>query len=74
MKVRVDVYSKDVEASLEAYKNALEEGACDLDLRSDHESDSKIFKHLNLTYDGDHSMKCINDLDSGPFVTDQNDM
>ena len=54
MKVSVDVYTKDIEAGLSAFKSALEAGATDVSLRSYEEYETKKFENLNLTFDADH--------------------
>ena len=54
MIVSVDVYTKDIEAGLSAFKSALEAGATDVSLRSYEDYETKEFENLNLTFDADH--------------------
>ena len=74
MKVSVDVYTKDVNAALEAFKHAVEAGATDIRLNSSEDYDSKEFQHLNLMFEADHSSSAIVNLDNGPFVKDTDDL
>ena len=50
MKVSVDVYTKDVEAGLAAFKLALDSGATDAQLRSNEDWETKKFESLNLMF------------------------
>ncbi len=70
MQVSVDVYSKDVDASLAIFKFALESGAIDISLSSGHDWDTKEFEHLNLRFEADHASEVFSQLDQGPFVKD----
>ena len=74
MKVSVDVYTKDIEAGLTAFKNALENGATDAQLRSNEDWETKKFESLNLMFEADHKSEAITALDEGPFVKDSNDL
>ena len=74
MKVSVDVYTKDIEAGLTAFKNALENGATDAQLRSSEDWDTKEFESLNLMFEADHKSEAITALDEGPFVKDSSDL
>jgi ribonuclease HI len=74
MKVRVDVYTKDLDAALAAFKSAVKEGAYNVSLRTDNDYDTKVLNYLNLDFEGDHSMECIGALDNGPFSDDQNNL
>ena len=74
MKVSVDVYTKDIEAGLAAFKNALENGATDAQLRSNEDWDTKEFESLNLMFEADHKSEAITALDEGPFVKDSSDL
>jgi len=74
MKVSVDVYTKDVDAALEAFKLAIEEGATDVRLNSSEDYNTKIFEYLNLMFDADHTSSAISHLDDGPFVKDTDDL
>ena len=49
MIVSVDVYTKDIEAGLSAFKSALEAGATDVNLRSYEDYETKEFENLNLS-------------------------
>ena len=74
MKISVDVYTKDIEAGLAAFKNALENGATDAQLRSNEDWDTKEFESLNLMFEADHKSEAITALDEGPFVKDSSDL
>jgi len=74
MKVSVDVYTKDIEAGLTAFKNALENGATDAQLRSNEDWETKKFESLNLMFEADHKSEAITALDEGPFVKDSSNL
>jgi len=74
MKVSVDVYTKDVDAGLAAFKLALDSGAKDVQLRSNEDWESKKFENLNLMFEADNKSEAISNLDNGPFVRDQSDL
>ena len=74
MKVSVDVYTKDIEAGLSAFKYALKAGATDVSLRSYEDYETKEFENLNLTFDADHKSDAISALDKGPFAKDSDDL
>ena len=70
MIVRVEVYTKDVDAALAAFKTAFENGARDISLNSSHDWDARVVKNFNLSFEAEHSSKAISDLDNGPFSID----
>lgn len=70
MRVRIDVYSKDVDACLSIFKLAVESNASDVGLTSYEDFDTKNFLYLNLTFDVDHTSIVLEELDKGFFVTD----
>ncbi|NDY94120.1 hypothetical protein [Wenzhouxiangella limi] len=74
MKVSVDVYTKDTDAALAAFKLALEHGAEDIRLNSSEDYSTKAFEYLNLMFTADHSSPAISALDDGPFVKDTDDL
>jgi hypothetical protein len=74
MKVSVDVYTKDVEAGLAAFKLALDSGATDAQLRSNEDWETKKFESLNLMFEADHNSDAISNLDDGPFARDVADL
>lgn len=74
MKVSVDVYTKDIDAALEAYKAALGAGATDVRLSSSEDYETKEFEHLNLMFDADHTSPAVSKLDDGPFAKDYDDL
>lgn len=74
MQVRVDVYTKDMDAAVEAFQKAIKAGAQDVALNSSHDYESKEVEHFNLMYNGDHTMECISELDEGPFSTDYSEL
>ena len=71
MKVNVDVYTTDVDAGIAAFKNALDAGATDVQLRSNEDWESKKFESLNLMFEADHKSEALAQLDSGPFSKDR---
>lgn len=74
MKVSVDVYTKDIDAGLGAFKAALEAGATDVRLNSSEDYDTKEFEYLNLMFDADHTSHAVSQLDDGPFAKDTDDL
>lgn len=70
MKVSICVYTTDLEASLEAYRVAIESGAIDVALSSSHEWESKELEYFNLQFQADHTNTAISHLDHGPFRID----
>ena len=71
MKVNVDVYTTDVDAGIAAFKNALDAGATDVQLRSNEDWESKKFESLNLMFEADHKSEALAQLDDGPFSKDR---
>ncbi len=71
MRVSVDVYTKDVEAGMAAFKLALDSGATDVSLRSNEDWDSKKFECLNLMFEADNKSEAIDQLDNGKFTKDR---
>ena len=74
MKVSVDVYTKDVDAALAAFKVAVESRATDVRLTSSEDWNTKAFLCLNLVFDPDHRSVAISNLDDGPFVKSTDDL
>lgn len=74
MIVSVDVYTKDVDSALAAFKLAVESGATNVRLNSNEDYDTKKFENLNLMFDADHTSAAISKLDEGPFVKDSSDL
>ena len=74
MKVAIDVYTKDIDAALAAFKQAVDCGASDIRMNSVHDWDTKEFESINLMFEADHSSDAISSLDSGPFVKDSSDL
>ena len=71
MNVSVDVYTKDIEAGIAAFRKALEVGATDVQLRSNEDYDSKKFECLNLMFEADHKSEALAQLDDGAFTRDR---
>ena len=71
MKVNVDVYTKDVEAGMAAFKKALDAGATDVQLRSNEDYETHAFECLNLMFEADHKSEALTQLDDGPFSKDR---
>ena len=74
MRVSVDVYTTDIEAGIAAFKRALDNGATDVQLRSNEDWDSKKFESLNLMFEADNKSEAISNLDDGPFARDVADL
>ena len=74
MKVSVDVYTKNVDAALEAFKIAIESGATDIRLHSSEDYQTKKLEYLNLMFDVVHSSAAISHLDNGHFSKDTDDL
>ena len=74
MRVSVDVYTRDVDAALKAFKHALEDGATNLRLNSSENYETKKFEYLNLTFDSEHTASILKALDDGPFTLDYDSM
>lgn len=70
MNVTVDVYTKDVDAAVEAFKKAIESGATNINLRSIEDYETNEFASLNLMFESDHSSEAITMLDNGSFSRD----
>ena len=70
MKVSVDVYTKNIDAALAAYKRAIEDGATDVCLNSSEDYETKEFEYVNLRFEIDHTAEVIGSLDDGPFSKD----
>lgn len=71
MKVNVDVYTTDIDAGIAAFKNALDAGATDVQLRSNEDYDTRKFESLNLMFEADHKSEALAQLDDGPFSKDR---
>lgn len=74
MKVSVDVYTKDIDAGIAAFKAALDSGATDVQLRSNEDWETKKFEDLNLMFEADNQSEAITSLDNGPFKRDRGDL
>ena len=74
MKVSVDVYTKDLDAALAAFKLALESGATDIRLNSSEDYSTKEFEYLNFMFEADHTSVAISALDNGPFSKNTDDL
>ncbi len=74
MLVSVDVYTKDLDAGLNAYKKAMESGAHDIQLNSSHDYESKELEYFNLMFQADHTSEVHSFLDDGPFAKDYGDL
>ena len=70
MKVSIDVYTKDIDAALVAFKKAVSEGATDVALRSSENYETNEFEYLNLSFVAEHSSDAIPSLDNGSFSKD----
>ena len=74
MIISVDVYTKDLDAGLAAFKKAVESGALDVRLSSHEDWQTKKFEYLNLMFDADHNSEAVASLDEGPFAKDHSDL
>ena len=71
MRVSVDVYTKDIDAGMAAFRKAIDEGATDVQLRSNEDWETKKFESLNLMFEADNKSDAINQLDNGKFTKDR---
>lgn len=74
MKVKVDVYSKDIESSLHAFKTALENGATDISIYARNNYDTNEFEYINIMLQVDHKSYILELLDSGNFLTEPSEL
>ena len=74
MKVRVDVYTKNVDAALSAFKTAIEDGATNVGLDSSENYETNKFEYLNLSFMAEHTSESISELDNGLFSPDRDEM
>lgn len=74
MQVSVEVYTKDLEAALNAFKVAVEEDANDCVLSAVEDWGSKKIECFTLTFAADHRSKAVSQLDDGPFCKDKDDL
>lgn len=74
MIVSVDVYTKNVDAALAAFKLAFESGAGHIQLISHEDYNTKKFESFNLMFEADHTSVAISKLDEGPFVKYSTDL
>lgn len=74
MKVLVNVFTKDVDAAVAAYKKAVECGATDVSLQSYEDYDSEEVGHFCLSFNAEHTSEGIADLDHGPFVSEPSNL
>lgn len=74
MIVSVDVYTKDVNAALAAFKLAVESGAISIRLHSSEDYDTKKFEYVNLMFEANHTSGAISNLDDGPFAKSSSDL
>ena len=71
MKVNIDVYTKDLDAGLAAFKKAVEEGGTSINLSSSEDYETNKFEYLNLMFEADHTSDAISQLDNGLFSSDR---
>lgn len=74
MRVSCDVYTKDVDAALAAYKTAIKQGATDVRLNSSENYDTKEFEYLNLMFDCENTASIFKELDDRPFDKDSDNL
>jgi len=74
MQVTVEVYTKDLEAALKAFKVAAEENANECVLRAVEDWGSEKIECFMLTFVADHRSKAVSQLDDGPFCKDKDDL
>lgn len=74
MIVSVDVYTKDLDAALAAFKLAIESRATSVRLSSNEDYSTKKFENVNLMFEADHTSVAISKLDGGKFVKDSSDL
>jgi len=74
MKVAVDVYTKDVDAATEVFKEAIRLGVADVRINTILDYATDEFKYINIMMEVDHSCRVLDMLDDGPFVKDCDDL
>jgi hypothetical protein len=74
MEVAVDVYTKDLEAVLEAFKSAYIANAKDIALRVNEEWNTKTFENFELSFEADHKSLAIEAVNTKEFKADANDL
>lgn len=70
----VDVYTKDVDAALAAFKAALEAGATSVRISSNEEWGTKAFENVNLMFEATPGSDVIALVKRPPFVRDPGDL
>ena len=71
MKVTVDVYTTELPEALEIYTLAMDDGATDVRLSSEHDYHSKDLECYNISFEVDHTADVLERLDDGPFYRDR---
>ena len=74
MIISVDVYTKNIDAALAAFKKAIEAGATNIRLSSSEDYETKEFENLNLMFEAEHTSVAVSNLDSGDFAKDPSDL
>ena len=74
MKVSVDVYTKDLDAALEAFKAAFIANASSINLRVNEDWNTKVFENFELTFEADHKSLAIEAVSSDNFKADSDEL
>ena len=74
MKVSINVYTKDIDAALKAYRIAVESDALSVSLITSHDWETKKFEYFELRFEAEHENPAISNLDKGPFKTDYSEL
>lgn len=71
MQISVDVYTESLEAAIDVFKMAVDNGAWDARLNAEMDSrtsKTKKLKYINLSFIIDHASPVLMHLDSGKFA------
>jgi hypothetical protein len=74
MKVAVDVYTKNLDAVLDAFKSAYIANAKDMNLRVNEEWNTKTFENFELTFEADHKSSAIEAVNTEDFKANADDL
>lgn len=75
MKISIDVYTKDIDAALDAFRVASASGR-ELCLTSNHDYNDGTFENYNFRVEVDHlqATELLEMLDNGQYSADVNDL
>ena len=73
MQVSLDIYTTEIDEIMEIFKLAIEDGAIDVRLNTEHDYHSKQLECYNLSFEIDHNSDVLNLIDDGPFYKDRDE-